>query len=90
MGAVFEFLFLAFLVAGVAGGVRLLAGDESGESVHLRPEGGGAGGEEDGFLVFPSRLVGGIVKEGAHGEVHVLAVGEFIFRGILISFFWLM
>ena len=90
MGAVFEFLLLAVLVGGVAGGVRLLAGNEAGEGVHFEPERGGAGGEEHGVLGFPNRLVGGIGEEGEHGKVHVVAVCEFVFHGILFSFSWFM
>lgn len=30
---------------------------------------------------MPDGLVSGIVEQGEHGEVHVLAVGEFVFHG---------
>ena len=83
MGAVFEFLFLAILVSGVTGGAGLLGGDEAGEGVNLGPEGGGAGGEEHGFLVLPGRLVGEIGQQGEEGEMHVLAIAEFVFHGMV-------
>lgn len=88
MGAVLKFLLLAVLVGGMAGGVRLLAGNEAGEGVHLEPERCGKDGEAHGILVFPYRVVGWIGEQGKHGEVHVLTVGEFVFHGILFWFSW--
>ena len=50
-----------------------------------RPELGGTGGEGGGFLVFPRGFVLGGIDELEDGEVHVLAVGEFVLHGVCVG-----
>lgn len=89
VGEGFEFLFLALLGLGVTGGGGLLGAEEGGEAFDERPQGGGAGGEGGGFLVFPSGVELGVVEEFEHGEVHVLAVGVAVLHGVcLVWFIW--
>jgi hypothetical protein len=47
-----------------------------------RPQGGGAGGEGGGFLVFPSGVELGVGEQLEDGEVHVLAVGVSVLHGV--------
>ena len=58
-----------------------MVADEQAEGVHHGTEGDDPAAENHGRLVFPNGMVFREIKKIHEGEVHVLAVGEFVFHG---------